>query len=411
MKTRTLGAVAASILIGTSVLIAPTANASTTASTVIAVDQSGVVIAQDQTAQLRAVPSAPRAITVTTEPGTVVTINAKGVKAKTKTADKNGQATFAKLKAGKTYTVSTNNDDVTVVPVINVGKATDLTIMTTDRVGTIDATWQHKATKARGGESIGYTLTATPAGQDAANPKLEPISIEASTTEATLAGLNPEAIYSFSVTPHNALGEGKASVARMSRSLADITGLTGPAKPAAQDANGSADGNADTNTPTPITPAPAPKPGPAPAPKPNTRTIWVCQDGYSDVNGVCTQTKAYTFHTEKQTKDYTFSTDSRYESCSGSDCPGSEYKDFGTDWSGTTCPNGGTMHDGKCLGWTEGHKWVNYQIKDAPPMGWYDDGSQFAKDVEVKDETPSGWSDNGSEWIRTAAKIEKVVPA
>ena len=67
MKTKTFGAVAASILIGSSVLLAPAATAAP-ASTVIAVDQSGVVIAQDQTAQLQAVPSAPRAITVTTEP-------------------------------------------------------------------------------------------------------------------------------------------------------------------------------------------------------------------------------------------------------------------------------------------------------------------------------------------------------
>ena len=60
MKTTTFGAVAASILIGSSVVLAPAANAAPT-STVIAVDQSGVVIAQDQTAQLQAVPSAPRA--------------------------------------------------------------------------------------------------------------------------------------------------------------------------------------------------------------------------------------------------------------------------------------------------------------------------------------------------------------
>ena len=79
MKTKTFGAVAASILIGSSVLLAPATNAAPT-STVIAVDQSGLVIAQDQTAQLQAVPSAPRAITVTTEPGTLVTVNAKGVK-------------------------------------------------------------------------------------------------------------------------------------------------------------------------------------------------------------------------------------------------------------------------------------------------------------------------------------------
>ena len=44
-------------------------------------------------------------------------------------------------------------------------------------------------------------------------------------------------------------------------------------------------------------------------------------------------------------------------------------------------------------------------------MGWYDDGTQYAHDIEVKDATPSGWSDNGSQWIRTTAKVAKVVPA
>ena len=51
------------------------------------------------------------------------------------------------------------------------------------------------------------------------------------------------------------------------------------------------------------------------------------------------------------------------------------------------------------------------QVKDAPPLGWYDDGSQYATEVQAKDETPSGWSDTGTEWIRTTAKVSKTVPA
>jgi len=397
MKTRTIGAgaLAAALLAGTAFLAAPAANAAQ----VIASDQAGVVVAQDQTSMLRAAPSAPRAVTVTAEPGSLVTINAKGAKARTAKANKDGQATFAKLKAGKTYTVSADGQDVVVVPVINVGKASDLTVMTTNKVDTVDLTWQHKATKTRGGNDITYIVTATPADGS------EPISIETSELQAELTGLDPTVLYSFSVTPHNAIGDGKASVARMTRSLVDVTGLP---LPVAQE-------NADDDAPAPTTPkptpAPAPKPGPAPAPKPSTRTIWVCPSGYNEVGGVCTQTQDYTFHDEKQTQDYTYTTDRRLEPCSGSDCPGSEYKDFGTDWSGTGCPNGGTLHDGKCLGWTTGQKWVTYQVKDAPPMGWYDDGSQYAHDVQVKDATPAGWSDNGSQWIRTTAKVEKVVPA
>jgi len=397
MKTRTIGAgaLAAALLAGTAFLAAPAANAAQ----VIASDQAGVVVAQDQTSMLRAAPSAPRAVTVTAEPGSLVTINAKGAKARTAKANKDGQATFAKLKAGKTYTVSADGQDVVVVPVINVGKASDLTVMTTNKVDTVDLTWQHKATKTRGGNDITYIVTATPADGS------EPISVETSELQAELTGLDPTVLYSFSVTPHNAIGDGKASVARMTRSLVDVTGLP---LPVAQE-------NADDDAPAPTTPkptpAPAPKPGPAPAPKPSTRTIWVCPSGYNEVGGVCTQTQDYTFHDEKQTQDYTYTTDRRLEPCSGSDCPGSEYKDFGTDWSGTGCPNGGTLHDGKCLGWTTGQKWVTYQVKDAPPMGWYDDGSQYAHDVQVKDATPAGWSDNGSQWIRTTAKVEKVVPA
>ena len=86
--------------------------------------------------------------------------------------------------------------------------------------------------------------------------------MEAATTEAELSGLDPAALYSFSVTPHNALGDGKPSVARMSRSLADITGITGPAAadPVAQDTE-------PGTTPPPRLPNQHPlqhPPGPAP---------------------------------------------------------------------------------------------------------------------------------------------------
>ena len=243
MKTKNFGAVAAALLIGTSFLVAPAANAAQ----VVATDPAGVVIAQDQTSMLQATPSAPRAVTVTTEPGTLVTVNAKGVKRQSKVTNKDGQATFTKLKAGKDYTVSANDDAVTVRPVIKVGRANDLTVMTTDQIGTVDLTWNHKATKARGGDTIGYTITATPATN--ADTTREPSTREAATADAELSALDPTALYSFSGTPHNALGDGKPSVARMSRSLADITGLSGNggvASPAAQEDDGNNAEGADS---------------------------------------------------------------------------------------------------------------------------------------------------------------------
>ncbi len=427
METRTtritgaLGAltagVIAGIIVSTSLVSAPAAQAAESDATVTQASNTGVVIARDQSMPLTAVPTAPRTVTVTTNPNTRVTLKAPRTKTRSAKANAKGLATFTKLKAGKKYTVTADGESATVVPVLKVGRARDLTIMTTSEPGTITATWAHVASKARGGLTVGYTLTATPVrvavgvttGVAVGDPDVPSISVETDSTEAVLRGLDPRVLYSFTVTPHNLLGEGRASVARMDRSLAEVSGI---AVPSADDADRDSAGKTPSAEPSaaPVAAAP-PAPTPAPTRAPQTRTIWVCPDEFTEVDGVCTQNRAYTFHTETQTKDYTYTQDRRLEPCTGGDCPGSEYKDFGTDWSGTTCPNGGTMHDGKCLGWTTGQKWVTHQVKDAAPVGWHDDGSQYAKDVEVKDATPSGWSDNGSQWIRTTAKVEKVVPA
>jgi len=146
-------------------------------------------------------------------------------------------------------------------------------------------------------------------------------------------------------------------------------------------------------------------------PAPRTRTIYVCPDGFSDAGDLCTQTRAYTYRTETASQDYTFRTESRTEQCSGPGCPGSEYRNFGTDWSGTTCPNGGTMHGGQCMDWSTTTRTVTYQVKNAPPAGWYDNGSKYAQDTQVKDSMPAGFTDNGSAWVRSAAKIAREVPA
>lgn len=93
--------------------------------------------------------------------------------------------------------------------------------------------------------------------------------------------------------------------------------------------------------------------------------------------------------------DYTYHSERR--SCAGPEpqCHGSNYVDFGTDWSGTTCPNGGTMHDGHCLGWTTG--WYDATVRDATPEGWSDNGSYWYK----KAAPPAGWIDNGTAYETT----------
>jgi len=398
MKTNkyAVGALATTLLAGTAFLGAPAASAADSVqarnTTIVATDAAGTVIAQDQTSLVQATPSAPRAVTVTTEPGSLVTIDAKGVKPKRAVANRDGQVTFTKLTAGKNYTVTADGQKVQVTPVIKVGKAAELTVTTTDRVDTVDLTWKHKTTRAKG--EVGFTVTATPLGSQNNN---DDVTIEATGLEAELPGLDPLVMYEFSVTPHNALGSGKASTATLNRTLAAITGLPvtngAPADQSADAANTEAQDTAEVPPVQPVTPAqqPAPAPAPKPAPTPSTRTIWVCPSGYDDVNGVCTQTKDYTFHDVTETKPYSYHTEF-----------------VTTGWRVDPYPcTSGTMHPDGC--WVAlGH---DEQVKDATPSGWTDNGSSWERTVEEKDPTPAGWSDNGSVWIRTTAKVEKVVPA
>ena len=398
MKTNknAVGALAATLLASTAFLGAPAASATDSVqarnTTIVATDAAGTVIAQDQTSLVQATPSAPRAVTVTTEPGSLVTIDAKGVKPKRAVANRDGQVTFTKLTAGKHYTVTADGQKVQVTPVIKVGKAAELTVTTTDRVDTVDLTWKHKSTRAKG--DVGFTITATPLGSQNNN---DDVTIEATGLQAELPGLDPLVMYEFSVTPHNALGSGKASTATMNRTLAAITGIPvpdgAPADQSTDAANAEAAEKVDVPPVQPVTPAPQPAPAPAPkpAPTPSTRTIWVCPSGYNDVNGVCTQTQDYTFHDVTETKPYSYHTEF-----------------VTTGWRVDPYPcTSGTMHPDGC--WVAlGH---DEQVKDATPSGWTDNGSSWERTVEEKDATPAGWSDNGSAWIRTTAKVEKVVPA
>ena len=251
METRTtritsaLGALPASIvagiIVGTSLVSAPAAQAAESDATVTQANATGVVIARDQSMLLTAVPTAPRAVRVTTSPNTRVTLKAPRTKTRSAKTNDKGIATFTKLKAGKRYTVTADGETATVVPVLKVGRARDLTIMTTSELGTITATWAHATSKARGGLTVGYTLTATPLRAAAAaavavgDPDVPSISVETDSTEAVLRGLDPRVLYSFTVTPHNLLGEGRASVARMDQSLAEISGVAVPATEEAPD--------------------------------------------------------------------------------------------------------------------------------------------------------------------------------
>lgn len=411
MKLILVAALTSTLLVG----FATPALASTSDSTT-----SGVVIAEDTRGRLTATPTAPGTISVTTTPRTRVSVfpkqstRTKAFEPREGITNARGVVTFTGLRNGVAYTVLTTSASTTVTPIAATGEASGLRVTTTGSNSSVRLTWAHQESTQQG--PVRFLVEAIP---DTGTTRIIDTVKSRSTT---LTGLDPNVRYTLRVTPANALGEGRATSARMNRSLGEITGLVAqapqapveqpvPVKPVA-----TPEPTPAVQSPAAPAPAPAPAPAAAPAtpaatPAPRTRTIYVCPDGFSDAGDLCTQARAYTYRTETQTQPYTYRTESRVEQCSGPDCPGSEYRNFGTDWSGTTCPNGGTMHGGACMGWSGSSRTVTYQVKNAAPSGWYDNGSAYAQDSQVKDAMPSGFTDNGSAWVKSAAKVAKEVPA
>jgi len=224
-------------------------------------------------------------------------------------------------------------------------------------------------------------------------------------------------LYTFTVTPHNTAAHGKASSATLPITLGAAAGQLSAAEKAqavetarvsAQLAAEAAARAAATSRPAAAPAGPVTPTGPA---APTTKTIYVCPAGYVEAGALCEKTTPYTYRTVTVTTPYTFHSEGRIEACAGGDCPGSEYRNMGTDWSGTLCPNGGTMHGGQCLGWTTSQRSITVSVKDAMPAGLNDNGSTWFRNEQVKDGIPTGFTDNGSTWIATAAKEAKVVPA
>lgn len=416
--------------------LAPAAHAepaSTTAISQPTVSQpTGQIIAQDQTAPLTAAASAPRAITVRTEPRAAVSVRpastaATATKALTKRADSQGIATFTDLKAGEEYLVRSDEETTTVVPVVPVGKTTKLTARATGDPTSVDLSWQHTATPARGGSTITYLVRATQIDPTTGTPQqnAETVTAEVSATQATLRGLDPAAVYEFSVQARNPLGTGKPSRARMSEPLAWLERSPLNVAPATTPQN-TPKSNTDPAPSHEPTPAPNSAPKPAPQPKPTTRTIYVCPAGYQDAGASCTKTAAYTYTTRAytysdrvETSPYTYRTEVTgpapiIDSFQTQDvCPGGyNLEDYGAQ--GKFCRLYGPVpttqvKNAAPAGWTDNGTAYQrtIQVKDATPAGFTDDGTQWIK----KDPAPSGWSDDGTQYVHTVAKEARTVPA
>ncbi len=384
------------------------------ATTAYAAESPGTVVAAAETAAKPSIlASSPRGLTVTGVHGSSVTIVTRSGPGSTtpitKSPDKSGRVTFSNLIAGANYVVVHDGKIIgSGTPVNAVGSATDLVVRTTSKNNTVKLDWSHKATKTNGGAGVTYVITAKPAGGSGKTVTAEMTGTTTRSSSAAkssmLSGLDPDALYVFTITPKNSAGTGKSSVARMERSLADITGIksTGATEPVVVVIEVEPAEKPVAVKPTeakPATPAPAPAPAPGPA-SPSTRTIYVCPDAYTETgSGVCEKTSAYTYtsigytyHSEPNYVQVQIGTTERSHPFDGNAC----------GW--------GTLYGNTCYEYTavyETRQQGTNQVKDATPAGYTDTGSTWSK----KDSMPAGYTDNGSAWVQTAAKVAKVVPA
>ena len=356
----------------------------------------GVVIAQGTSAQVKeiqlsAAPTKPGQITASTQPGAQVNLLAKGFR-QSKKANSAGTAVFTKLTAGATYTLASRGQSTKVTALNTVAPTTDLTVFTTTLADSVALNWKHVNTKATGGSNLKYRIAATPEKTNTSTTSPEIIRTETIRTETTstatiVSGINPDLLYTFTVTPVNAMGPGESTTAAMSVTLRSLM---------------SGKDQALTLQKVLETPAVKLTPAPAPAPTPGTRTIYVCPSGFTETGSNCTKSLPYSYHTEVTNQAYTYHTETIG--------PMPIIDSYETQ---SVCPSGYNLEDYGVNG-----KWCRLygpaptaQVKDAAPAGFTDNGSNYTKSEQVKDNPPSGYTDNGSEYIATAGKEAIVVPA
>ena len=393
---------AATVILGTAgAAIAPVAHAATPSASGV---RTAITSAEVSTS-VQVLTTKPNSITVIGHGGQPITVWTKGTQPITKKPTNANPVTFTGLKAGQAYAVYVGATQASVVRTLTAaGVASGVTVQAGPIDSSIDVSWDIALPSGTKASSVSYLIEAT-------SPMASPVSMKVTGTDhALITGLNPDAKYTFTVTPMLGATKGTPASATMIVPVAEAFAL---AKDAAA---GNADPVAKPAAPvapvTPVAPtapsapeapaspaAPAPAPGPA---APSTKTIYVCPDGFSEAGGdLCERTLAYSYTTSSYTyhaeANYvTVQTGTRTETVPGS--------------SSTGCTNGGTLYGDTCYATYpvyETQQQGTKQVKDAGPAGYTDNGSAW----QQRDAMPAGYADNGSAWVQTAAKVAKVVPA
>lgn len=390
---------AATVILGTAgAAIAPVAHAATPSASGV---RTAITSAEVSTS-VQVLTTKPNSITVIGHGGQPITVWTKGTQPITKKPTNANPVTFTGLKAGQAYAVYVGATQASVVRTLTAaGVASGVTVQAGPIDSSIDVSWDIALPSGTKASSVSYLIEAT-------SLMASPVSMKVTGTDhALITGLNPDAKYTFTVTPMLGATKGTPASATMIVTVAEAFAL------AKDDAAGNADPVAKPAAPvapvTPVAPTapvapaspatPAPAPGPA---APSTKTIYVCPDGFSEAGGdLCERTLAYSYTTSSYTyhaeANYvTVQTGTRTETVPGS--------------SSTGCTNGGTLYGDTCYATYpvyETQQQGTKQVKDAGPAGYTDNGSAW----QQRNTMPAGYADNGSAWVQTAAKVAKVVPA
>ncbi len=373
--------------------------------TLPAAHAAGVVLAADTTPAPTPAQVAPVArvigidanvvsgLSVTAPKGATVTLSAKGEKNRSKKiAATTKPAVFTGLTAGKTYTVSIDGKRVgTGTPVKAPGAAYNLTVTSTGQPTSALITWKYQSAPKAG--AIEYEVRATPVTGQLPTARSADLtrSVIAKTTEAVMMDLDPDLLYTFTVTPRNTAATGTASRATLPVTLAAAAGQLSATEQvqAAKDAEAARVAAEKTAAQAAANQRPTPS-GPS---GPTTKTIYVCPDTFSEAAGLCEKTTPYTY----TTISYTYTTVQVW---------------VHNGWSYTW---GYCTGEGKSGNWSNGDPycqqatfgWEAQTTKNSTPAGYTDTGSVWAS----KNTPPAGYTDNGTTWISTVAKEAKVVPA
>ena len=158
-------------------------------------------------------------ITVTGHIGGVITAKAAGHVTKSTRVSVNTPAVIDRLDAGTRYQVLLNNKRIGFANVVGqVGATQQLTVETTDQVNEVSLTWKHVVNKGEG-VPVSFTAAAT-----IGNSRVPVSKVVTTDTHAILKGLSKTERYTFTVTASNPASTGRASIAAMQQTLAQISG-------------------------------------------------------------------------------------------------------------------------------------------------------------------------------------------